>query len=73
MKWWDQPGGFTARFNAGSDGIRTIPGARWIRPSTNFVWIHDQVADVVPNGFAATGEFGGINMSVVGYLDGRSS
>jgi type II secretory pathway pseudopilin PulG len=75
MKWWDQPGapsGFTQRFNAGSEGMRTLPGSHWYRSPSNFVWIHDQTADVAANNHAVTGEFGGENMSVAGFLDGRA-
>ena len=82
MKWWDQPGipppgGMTGRYNAGTESIRSIPGPRWNRlpiPS-EFVWTHDQIGDVVANSLGGTfpGEFGGDNMSVLGFLDGRAA
>lgn len=78
MKWWDTsgfPGNFTQRFNAGVSAISAIRASAWFRPLNNYVWIHDQVADVVPySGSSVTpGEFGGKNMSVCGYLDGRAA
>lgn len=68
MKWWDLPGlpqQFTQRFNEGVRRIRETAGP-------NFVWVHDSVADLVAAGVSAPGEFGGQNMSVLGYLDGRA-
>lgn len=77
MRWWTSPGSppanFTARYNAGTQAINTtVRGPFGIRPTNDFVWIHDQTADVVSNlNGIVQGEFGGRNMSVAGYLDGR--
>jgi prepilin-type N-terminal cleavage/methylation domain-containing protein len=75
MKWWDQPGlpsQFTARFNEGVNRIRLIAN----NPSPNtFVWVHDQIADLLVNsgpGAVIQGEFGGNNRSVLGFIDGRA-
>lgn len=75
IKWWDQqdlaPLGFTARFN---EGVRRVALTAGHTPSS-YVWIHDQVADVVSTGSPSTrvkGEYGGVNMSVLGFIDGRA-
>jgi hypothetical protein len=70
MKWWDVPGlptNWTAHYNEGVRRIRdTAPG--------DFVWVNDEVADVVANLQSASipGQFGGTNMSVAGFIDGSS-
>jgi type II secretory pathway pseudopilin PulG len=78
MMWWDQPGwpsSFTGRYNAGTLAISGIQGKFGVRRPSDFAWITDQVGTVVPNLFSGTveGEFGGANMSVIGYLDGRAA
>lgn len=82
MFWWNQPGGptnFTAKFNAGAEAMRRMPNAQKVatggEPPVDYVFIHDQIGGVVPSLFSGgiPGEFGGTNMSVVGYLDGRSA
>jgi prepilin-type N-terminal cleavage/methylation domain-containing protein len=72
MKWWDMPGlptGFTAKFN---EGVNRIALAAMQPPPSLYVWIHDQTAGQVANGFPTTGEFGGLNHSMLGFLDGRA-
>lgn len=85
MKWWDQPGMpgypsqspsnpiFTQRFN---EGVRRMRLASEFDPTNNFVWIHDQTADIVANAVPNSktmGEFGDYNKSVMAYLDGRAA
>jgi hypothetical protein len=68
LKWWELPGlpgDFTAHFNEGVRRIRDTAGP-------NYVWAHDSIADLVANGINAQGEFGGQNMSVLGFIDGRA-
>jgi len=76
MLWWSQPGGpagFTAKYNAGSEAIRRDRGAIGKRPASNFVWISDQIGTIAASSTGTTpGEFGGNNMSVLGFLDGRA-
>lgn len=78
MVWWDQPGApsgsFTTRYDAGTQAISRNPGALGGRAPSDFVWITDQVGTMVPSFFSGAfpGEFGGDNMSVVGFLDGRA-
>lgn len=77
MKWWDQPDlaglSFTPRFNAGVARIRALTSTPAIQ---TFVWVSDQICDVVAFNPAPStgrpGEFGGTNMSVCGFLDGRA-
>jgi len=70
MKWWGQPGlgggSFTQQFDAGVNRIRALASAGNL---STYVWMHDQIADIVANFGNATGEFGGANMSVCGFLD----
>ena len=70
MKWWDQPEfaglGFTARFNAGAARIAQLSSPASL---STYVWMHDQIADLVVNFGSGTGEFGGANKSVCGFLD----
>lgn len=78
MQWWSQPGGpsnFTSRYNAGMQAISGIGGIFGPRPPSDFVWIQDQMGAIVANSTGAnfTGEFGEINRSVSGFLDGRST
>jgi type II secretory pathway pseudopilin PulG len=79
MKWWSQPGGpanFTARYNAGTQAINNgNHGVFGKKQASDFVWIHDQIADIVANTATGNivGEFGGNNMSVFGYQDGRAA
>jgi type II secretory pathway pseudopilin PulG len=75
MKWWDQPGAsdFTLHYNNGTDKIRLIGFNDQARP---FAWLNDQTADIVANNssaFTMQGEFGGVNMSVLGFLTGDAS
>lgn len=75
MKWWDQPGApfnFTQRFN---EGVGRIMLAVMQPPPSQFVWIHDQTGDRVPYGgpnLTVQGEFGGVNKSMLGFIDGRA-
>lgn len=75
MKWWDDPsiphGSFTAWYN---EGVRRV-GLALGGGNPNFVFVHDQIADVVANSgasFQVPGEFGKINASVVGWANGRA-
>jgi prepilin-type N-terminal cleavage/methylation domain-containing protein len=76
IKWWDQPDmaslGFTARFN---EGARRCRLASEFDPTGKFVWMHDQVSDIVSNttdpNLRYVGEFGDINRSVHAYLAGH--
>ncbi|MBX3376686.1 MAG: prepilin-type N-terminal cleavage/methylation domain-containing protein [Phycisphaeraceae bacterium] len=88
MKWWSQqnanlPSNFTMRFDA---GVRRIRLASEFDPTNKFVWINDQITDVIANwpgvGQQTTvpipqrplfmGEFGEKNKSVLGFLDARA-
>jgi len=84
MKWWDQananlPGDFTLRFDAGT---RRIKLASEFDPTNKFVWVHDQITDVVANSDTGMqpianrrqymGDFGEKNKSVLGFLDARA-
>ncbi len=88
MKWWAQqnanlPGNFTLRYDA---GVRRIRLASEFDPTNKFVWINDQITDVIANwpgvGAQTTipipqrplfmGEFGEKNKSVLGFLDARA-
>ncbi|MBX3376991.1 MAG: prepilin-type N-terminal cleavage/methylation domain-containing protein [Phycisphaeraceae bacterium] len=75
MRWWDQPGmtgTFTQRFNTGSLAISRLAQARAARPASDFVWITDPMGDALAAASAnVVGEFGGLNYSVLGFLDGR--
>lgn len=74
MDWWDHgsgwPSNFTQHFNAGTELIRRIRGQDNARP---FAWLTDQNAMIIassqPN-FTMQGEFGGTNMSTLGFLAG---
>ena len=77
VKWWSapdiraiqsQPNGFTLAFN---EGVRRERLASEFDPSGKFVWIHDQISDVVSNFGDTMGEFGDKNKSVHAYLDGH--
>lgn len=71
MKWWGHPsiggGTFTQQFNNGANRVGLALGGA----NPNYVFMHDQIADVASNFSQAPGEFGGINMSVLGFADGR--
>jgi prepilin-type N-terminal cleavage/methylation domain-containing protein len=70
MVWWSAPGlpsGFTARFNEGGARISLAMAGG----NPNYVWMSDQIGDVVPAFVQATGEFGGLNRSVSAFADGR--
>ncbi len=77
MNWWDIPGGpsnFTAKFDAGTRAISKLPRRLVTRLPSNFVWLTDQIGTLAVWTTTTTpGEFGGANMSVVGFLDGRAS
>jgi prepilin-type N-terminal cleavage/methylation domain-containing protein len=76
MKWWDQQSlaalNFTQRY---LEGARRERLASEFDPSGKFVWIHDQASDTVANsttvGFKYHNDYGDINKSVHGYLDGH--
>jgi len=76
MKWWGAPGmpggSFNAQFNGGVDRINlAFAGA-----NPNYVFMHDQTADVVANHtapFQMLGEFGKVNASMMGFADGHVS
>lgn len=85
MQWWDlfyagfqqrspqRPGEtIWAYWNrAVQEGARRFTVASTYDP-TKFVWFHDQTADVVSNRPQSyMGEFGEINKSVLGFLDGH--
>jgi type II secretory pathway pseudopilin PulG len=72
MNWWNMPSlvplQFTQRFNAGTGLIHA-------QAPDHYIWVSDQMGSVVPNvsgPIQIPGEFGGTNMSVVGFMDGRS-
>ncbi len=79
MKWWHQV------FGAGIPGVSTyssayIYGAQHVAlaldTNPDFVFMSDQVAGAVSGsslGLSLPGEFGGTNMSVLGYADGRAA
>jgi prepilin-type N-terminal cleavage/methylation domain-containing protein len=88
MKWWAQnnaglPSNFTLRFDA---GVRRVRLASEFDPTNKFVWLNDQIVDVIANwpgvGQSSTtpipqrplfmGEFGEKNKSVLGFLDARA-
>ncbi|MEX2219707.1 MAG: prepilin-type N-terminal cleavage/methylation domain-containing protein [Phycisphaerales bacterium] len=77
IKWWDQADmaslGFTPRFN---EGVRRTRLASEFDPSGKFVWIHDEVADVVAHTSnpqaRIPSQFGDINKSVMAFMDGRA-
>ena len=72
MKWWDSitTGSFAQRFEAGLVRInQAFAGA-----NPDFVFMHDQTADIVANSFGnfqILGEFGKVNASMMGFADGR--
>ena len=77
VKWWSAPdnralqalpNGFTLAFN---EGVRRCKLATEFDPSGKFVWMHDQISDVVSNFGDVMGEFGDPNKSVHAYLDGH--
>jgi prepilin-type N-terminal cleavage/methylation domain-containing protein len=91
MKWWDsitEEQGFgatgTPAYKSYEEGLRRIRLAAEFDPSNKFVWIHDQIADVVANDALAgiisgsasnrryMGEFGETNKAVMAFLDGRA-
>ncbi len=71
MKWWDDPSlvqlSFTARY---LEGLRRTGIALGTNP--NFLFIHDQTAEMAANNTQIKGEFGVLNASVVGWADGRA-
>lgn len=71
MKWWGHPsiggGSFTQQFSNGANRVGLALGGA----TPDYVFINDQIADVVGAGVQATGEFGGANRSVLGFADGR--
>jgi prepilin-type N-terminal cleavage/methylation domain-containing protein len=87
VKWWDQPAiqqvvngpglpgsysGFELGFFAGA---RQMAIADAFQPA-RFVWIHDEIADVVANqvnpNFRVKNGYDDINRSVMGYMDGHA-
>lgn len=76
VKWWDQAAlaslPFERRFNAGA---RQMAIADAFEPA-RFVWIHDEIADVVANqtnpNFRVKNGYDDINRSVMGYMDGHA-
>jgi hypothetical protein len=77
MMWWNQtgwPGDFTQHYNAGTERIRRTGGAE---SATPYAWIADQHAAVIANStypnIVLKGEFGGTNMSVLGFLTGDAA
>ncbi len=78
MKWWTQvfsgsipgvSGNFTNSYLYGAQHIATA-----FDTSPDFVFMTDQIAEVVADTtLTIPGEFGGNNMSVVGYADGRAA
>ena len=80
MKWFDYlraapPNGAGLGFvPAFEEGVRRMANAAELDPS-KFAWIHDQTADVVANDSSRRGmigEFGDLNKSVMGFLDGHA-
>lgn len=71
MKWWGHSsiggGTFTQQFNSGANRVGLALGGA----TPNYVFIHDQIADLAANGWQIPGEFGEINKSVLGFADGR--
>ncbi len=79
MRWWAQaglPGDFTLRYDAGTNSIRNLPQKYFGQADREtFVWCTDPTADVVASsaGISIPGEFGGTNMSVLGFLSGYAA
>lgn len=73
MVWWDSitSGSFTFRYN---HGVGLIQSRINTPPPNEFIWLSDQVGSVVPDLVTAKirGEFGDVNRSVAGFLDGRA-
>ncbi len=75
LMWWTQsgfPSDFTAHFTAGTERIRNLSSDN----VSSFVWIADQTTSRIANStsnFVMKGEFGGPNMSVMGFLDGNAA
>ncbi len=73
MAWWSHIyltppyTSFTAAYVEGARRIGLALGGA----NPNYVWIHDQTAQLVGAGQPTTGEFGSVNMSVMGFADGR--
>jgi prepilin-type N-terminal cleavage/methylation domain-containing protein len=76
VKWWDQAAlvslPFARRF---ASGTRQMAIADAFEPA-RFVWIHDEIADVVANqtnpNFRVRNGYDDINRSVMGYMDGHA-
>jgi type II secretory pathway pseudopilin PulG len=78
MKWWEQAGPpplFTLHYNAGTEKISGLArNGIANRAAETFVWISDTTAEVVANSnWTVTGEFGGLNRSVLGFLSGSAA
>jgi len=88
MKWWDPVMAFVSQTSPRRgnetqtqfwnrvmrDGIRRMNVASSVN-SSQFVWIHDQIGDVVahdPQARNWVGEFGDRNKSVMSFLDGHT-
>ncbi|MFG0326863.1 MAG: prepilin-type N-terminal cleavage/methylation domain-containing protein [Phycisphaerales bacterium JB037] len=85
MKWWSeltqiQPwsqyqfGGYTNHVKVLREGMRRMAQANNFS-SSKFAWITDQTGDIVtfdPQRRDWVGEFGDINKSVIGFLDGHA-
>jgi prepilin-type N-terminal cleavage/methylation domain-containing protein len=76
MRWWEELNGlpldFVGKFE---EGMRRIKLAANF-DTTKFVWVHDQIADIVPNDPQNRdwmGEFGDVNKAVMAFLDGHAS
>jgi type II secretory pathway pseudopilin PulG len=75
MNWWDEswlPGDFTLRYNAGTEAIRHL-GPKVTQP---FAWISDENGQLISQGssnYVLPGQFGGDNMSVLGFLTGNAA
>ena len=75
MKWWF--------FDRDAEAVRDNTPERWnemrqlfrkatFRAPSRFVWVHDQVMDIVAvREFDREGQHGGLNRSAVGFMDGH--
>lgn len=74
MKMWELPRlplSFAARYHWISERLRKLDGAD---PNNDYVWMFDEVGNVVGSSeVRMKGQFGGINRSVVGYMNGAAA
>jgi type II secretory pathway pseudopilin PulG len=74
IRWWDPPSDISSIANwrqRFDEGVRRTRLSSEFDPTSKYIWIHDQISDVVSNFGDTMGEFGDKNKSVHAYLDGH--